>query len=48
MALLARDVLTGQLPGPCRDEQAERFARLVLGAGRRTTLAADADLFKAD
>jgi hypothetical protein len=30
MALYARDILTGQLPGPYRDADAERFARLAL------------------
>lgn len=30
MALFARDVLTGELPGPYSDELARRFARLAL------------------
>jgi hypothetical protein len=30
MALYARDVLTGAAPGPYRDEDAERFARLAV------------------
>jgi hypothetical protein len=30
MALYARDVLTGELPGPSNDDDAERFARLTL------------------
>jgi hypothetical protein len=30
MVLYARDVLTGQLPGPYNDADAERFARLAL------------------
>ena len=30
MALYARDVLTGQLPGPYNDDDADRFARLAL------------------
>jgi hypothetical protein len=30
MALYARDVLTGQLPGPYSDDDADRFARLAL------------------
>ena len=29
MALYARDVLTGDLPGPYNDEDADRFARLA-------------------
>lgn len=31
MALYARDVLTGAMPGPYADVDAERFARLALG-----------------
>lgn len=30
MALYARDVLTGELPGPYNDDDADRFARLAL------------------
>jgi hypothetical protein len=30
MAFYARDILTGALPGPYRDQDAERFARLAL------------------
>ena len=30
MALYAREILTGEMPGPYRDEDAERFARLAL------------------
>ena len=30
MALYARDVLTGELPGPYSDERARSFARLAL------------------
>ena len=30
MALYARDVLTGAMPGPYSDDDAERFARLAL------------------
>lgn len=30
MALYAREILTGEMPGPCHDEDAERFARLAL------------------
>lgn len=30
MALYARDVLTGDLPGPYNDDDADRFARLAL------------------
>ncbi len=30
MALYAREILTGTIPGPYRDEDAERFARLAL------------------
>ena len=36
MALYARDVLTGAMPGPYTDADADRFARLVVGGdGRR-------------
>ncbi len=31
MAVYARDVLTGQMPGPYTDHNADRFAHLVLG-----------------
>jgi hypothetical protein len=34
MALYARDVLTGAMPGPYTDTDADRFARLALGDGR--------------
>ena len=39
MALYARDVLTGDLPGPYSDDDADRFARLALrtGSGRSAT-----------
>ena len=30
MALYAREILTGEMPGPYHDEDAERFARLAL------------------
>jgi hypothetical protein len=30
MALYARDILTGSLPGPYNDDDADRFARLAL------------------
>src|ERR671916_605488 len=30
MALYAREILTGKIPGPYSDEDAERFARLAL------------------
>ena len=33
MALYARDVLTGDLPGPYSDDDADRFARLALPTG---------------
>ena len=33
MALYARDVLTGQLPGPYSDQDADRFARRALKRG---------------
>jgi len=33
MALYARDVLTGQLPGPYSDDDADRFARRALKPG---------------
>ena len=35
MALYARDVLTGELPGPYSDDDADRFARLALAARQR-------------
>ena len=38
MALYARDILTGDLPGPYNDDDADRFARLALetdGCDRR-------------
>ena len=49
MALYARDVLTGDLPGPYNDDDADRFARLALerdicpssGAGRPPRSRAD-------
>jgi hypothetical protein len=49
MALYARDVLTGALPGPYSDDDADRFARLALrsdgcgslGAGRPRRSRAD-------
>jgi hypothetical protein len=31
MVLYARDVLTGEIPGPYSDDDAERFACLALG-----------------
>jgi hypothetical protein len=36
MALYARDVLTGELPGPYNDDDADRFARLALQTDART------------
>jgi DNA-directed RNA polymerase specialized sigma24 family protein len=33
MALYARDVLTGDMPGPYRDDDADRFARLATAGG---------------
>lgn len=33
MALYARDVLAGDMPGPYNDENADRFARLALQPG---------------
>ena len=49
MALYARDILTGDLPGPYNDDDADRFARLALkrdicpssGAGRPPRSRAD-------
>ena len=37
MATYARDVLTGAMPGPYRDEDAERFAHLALAPGEAGT-----------
>jgi hypothetical protein len=39
MALYARDILTGELPGPYTDSDAERFARLALDEPDVTQLA---------
>ena len=33
MAVYARDILTGDMPGPYTDTDADHFARLVTGAG---------------
>ena len=40
MALYARDVLTGDLPGPYNDEDADRFARLALVPDRACSASA--------
>jgi hypothetical protein len=39
MALYARDVLTGDLPGPYNDHDADRFARLALQTDASTASA---------